>query len=51
MQYFQFFRRIVWAIENLTIPFDRARRVVLGTGVEQLEHVPERIWDENSRIW
>ena len=24
---------------------DRAHRVVLGTGLEQLEHVPGRIWE------
>ncbi len=30
------------AMENLRVPLDRARRVALRTGMEQLEHVPER---------
>ena len=30
------------------IPIDRAHRVVLGTGLEQLEHVPERIRERFS---
>ncbi len=28
---------------NLTIQLDRALRVVLGTGMKRLEHVPRRI--------
>ncbi len=31
------------AMENLRLPFDRAHRVGLKTGLEHLEHVPERI--------
>ncbi len=34
---------MVGAIENPIIPLDRARRVVLGTTMEHLEHVPRRI--------
>jgi len=30
------------------IPFNRARRVVLGTSMEQLEHVPWRIRGRNT---
>ena len=41
---------LLWAIENLIIPLDRARRVLLGTGLEHLEHVSERIAAENTRI-
>ena len=32
------------------IPLDRARRVVLGTSLEQLEHVARRIRDEITGI-
>jgi hypothetical protein len=31
------------AMENLRLPFDRAHRVGLKTGLEHLEHVPKRI--------
>ncbi len=34
---------IVGSIENPIIPLDRAHRVVLGTRLEHLEHVPKRI--------
>jgi hypothetical protein len=51
LQYFDFFGTIVWPIKNLITPFDRARRVLLGTRVEHLEHVPRRIRGENTRIW
>jgi hypothetical protein len=36
-QYFGIFRDMVGAVENLTIPVDRVRRVVLGTSMESLE--------------
>jgi hypothetical protein len=29
---------------NPRAPIDRARRVVLGTGLEHLEHLHKRIW-------
>ncbi|CAF4377467.1 unnamed protein product, partial [Rotaria sordida] len=35
---------MVWAMENPKLPLDRARRVLLGTRLEHLEHAPERIW-------
>jgi hypothetical protein len=38
-----FLGTIVGTIGNLIIPLDRVRRVVLGTCLEQLEHVPRRI--------
>lgn len=38
-------------MENMTMLFDRARQVVLKTGVEELEHVSERTRDENDRSW
>jgi hypothetical protein len=38
-----FWETIVGSIENPIIPLDRARRVVLGTRLEHLEHVPRRI--------
>ena len=50
-EYFEFFERIVEVIRNLIIPLDSARRVVLGTSMEQLEHVPERIRERITRIW
>jgi hypothetical protein len=34
---------ISWAMENLSIPLDRARRVVLGTRIGALEYVHRRI--------
>jgi len=34
---------MVWTMENLMIPLDRARRVVLETTIERLEQVSERI--------
>jgi len=37
-------------MENLIIPLDRARRVVLGTSMEHLEHVPNRISAIFTRI-
>ncbi|CAF2805202.1 unnamed protein product [Rotaria sp. Silwood2] len=39
---------IVRVMENLSIPLGRARRVVLGTRMEELEQVPERIWAGNT---
>jgi hypothetical protein len=38
-----FFGAIVEIIGNLIIPLHRARRVVLGTSLKHLEHVPKRI--------
>ncbi|CAF4053883.1 unnamed protein product, partial [Rotaria sp. Silwood2] len=32
-------------------PLDRARRVLLGTELEHLEHIPGRIWEGFTRIW
>ena len=31
--------------QNSPIPTDRPHRVVLGTSLERLEHVPKRIWE------
>ena len=50
MRYFGIFRTILWVMENRITPLNRAHRVVLGTGLEQLEHVPERIAAGNTRI-
>ncbi|CAF1638889.1 unnamed protein product [Rotaria sp. Silwood1] len=36
---------MVWITTDPTSPLDRARRVVLGTGLEHLDHVPGRIWE------
>ena len=37
------------------MPSDKARLVTSGTGLERLEHLPERIWDgfnnENAGFW
>jgi hypothetical protein len=35
-QYFEISGAIVWVIENLIAPLDRARRVVLGTAIGTL---------------
>jgi hypothetical protein len=37
------FGAIVRDFVNVMVPLDRARRVVLGTSLEHLEHVPGRI--------
>jgi hypothetical protein len=37
-------------MENLIIPLDRARRVVLGTRTEHFEHVPKRMSATFTRI-
>ncbi len=37
------FSRRLRAMENPRLSFDRAHRVGLGTALEHLEHVPERI--------
>ncbi len=50
IQYFGIFRTIVWAMENLIAPLDRAHRVVLGTEMERLEQVPGRILAAFTRI-
>jgi hypothetical protein len=36
-QYFGIFGDMIGAVKNLTIPIDRACRVVLGTSMESLE--------------
>ena len=36
-------------MENSRLLLDRARRVLLGTGLERLERIPERIWEGFSR--
>jgi hypothetical protein len=41
---------IICAMENLSIPLDKARRVVLGTTVGVLEHVSGRIAVGITRI-
>ncbi len=41
---------IIWVMENLTIPLDRAHRVVLGTGMERLKEVRRQIGGEITRI-
>jgi hypothetical protein len=41
---------MIWVMENRRLPFDRAHRVALGTGLEQLKYVPERIWEGFPRI-
>jgi len=45
-----FLGTIVETIGNLIIPFDRAHRVVLGTRLERLKHVPMRITAEITII-
>jgi hypothetical protein len=37
-------------MENLIIPLDRARQLVLGTRLGSLEQFPRRIWDGFTRI-
>ena len=44
-QYLGFYWNTIWNIENPNMPSDRARLVTPGTGLERLEHLPERIWD------
>ena len=41
---------IFWLILNLSIPLDRAHRVLLGTRTWVLEQFPKRISPENTRI-
>jgi hypothetical protein len=41
---------MIWAIENLSIPLDRARRVVLGPSIGPLKQIPGRIVDGITRI-
>ncbi|CAF4183930.1 unnamed protein product, partial [Rotaria sordida] len=36
---------MVWIMADPRLPLDRARRLVLGTGLEHLEHIPKRIWE------
>jgi hypothetical protein len=40
---------IVWTMENLSKPLDRAHRVVLRTRMERLENAPQRITGEITR--
>jgi len=35
---------MVCVMENPRLSLDRAHRVMLETGLEQLEHIPKRIW-------
>ncbi|CAF4300965.1 unnamed protein product, partial [Rotaria sordida] len=35
---------MVWIMIDPRTPLDRARRVLLGTWLEHLKHVPEQIW-------
>ncbi len=44
------FSAIVRDFVNVMVPLDRARRVVLGTSMERLEHVPGRIRGGITRI-
>jgi hypothetical protein len=44
------FGAIIRDFRNLMVPLDRARRVVLGTRMEHLEHVRRRIRGEITRI-
>ncbi len=39
-------KSIIWTMENLRIPLDRDRGVVLGRGLHLLEQVPEELQDE-----
>jgi hypothetical protein len=41
---------MVKAMENSRTSIDRAHRVVLGTGLERLEHLLKRIWEGFTRI-
>jgi hypothetical protein len=43
------FLRMLRDMENPRLPFDRAHRVRLATGLEHLEHVPERMLAGFSR--
>lgn len=51
MHFFRSHRTIVGAMEYLTMPFETTPRIVVGTGVEQSEHVPERIQNGNTRVF
>ena len=42
-QYFTFFQVMVRDMEYLIAPFDTAHRVVIGTRMEPISHVPGRI--------
>jgi hypothetical protein len=39
-QYFGIFAEFVWAMESLITPSDRMQRVLSGTRIRALEHVP-----------
>ena len=49
-QYFWVFGTVVWFMENLIAPLDRAHRVVFGTRVWVLKHDRRRIWHGYTRI-
>jgi hypothetical protein len=42
-RFLAFLSTVVWPVGHLIIPLDRAHRVVLGSRLERLEHVPRRI--------
>jgi hypothetical protein len=44
------FGAIIRDFVNVMVPLDRARRVVFGTRMEHLEHVPRRIRGGITRI-
>jgi hypothetical protein len=44
------FGTIIRVFRNLIVPLDRAHRVILGTRMEHLEHVPRRIAGGITRI-
>ncbi|CAF2368966.1 unnamed protein product [Rotaria sp. Silwood2] len=48
---FGIFSPMAWITVDPRSPLDRARRVVLGTGLKHLEHIPGRIWEGFTRIW
>jgi hypothetical protein len=39
-------KNMIWTMENLSIPLDRDRGVVLGRGLQLLKQVPEELQDE-----
>jgi hypothetical protein len=43
-------KKMLLVIQNVIMPIDRAHRVVLGTGLEHLEHLHKRIWEGFNRI-
>ena len=49
-KYFAIFPRIFWPMKDPRSPLDRAHRVPLGTRLERLELIPERILAGFTRI-